>query len=343
MVLHEVKNNFLFHGPQISNAFTGLFFSVAVKQFLADVVHLAAQAWPSCSGLLKTRWVRVSPFLIHSPLSSHISSFGNVCLAANQRGTRPPLFLCVFNCCLVRLRRKRPKPWRQRRRCSSLHTHLPPLSPSPPDLSFSSPTLLKGPHCDASQSVQNIPTSAPSPPPRHRYRYLSLWQPAIISASSATSVPAACLPLQSINSFQAALSGPKWRSRFSACHSDVNGFGRINKHWRSRYALHYVCFCAVGINHVFYCTFLPRKNYIQKQIKRYIVQQTILRKICYWIPQLPHQFPKMTPILRACEFYCERPPPFCSLAVLHMRFFWGWRVRPHKKEPRVFALSFLLI
>lgn len=103
----------------------------------------------------------------------------------------------------------------------------PPLqSPLLPDLSFSSPTLLKGPRCDESQSVQNIPTRAPSPPPR---RYLSLWQPTIISASSATSVPA-CLPLQSISSFQAALSGPKWTSRFGACHNDVNGYRRIEKH-----------------------------------------------------------------------------------------------------------------
>lgn len=153
-------------------------------------------------------------------LSSRTNQFENVCLAANQRGARPPLFLSVFNCCLERLRRKRPEPRRQRRRCSSLHTRLHPLSPSPPDLSFSSRTLLKGPRCDAPHPVQNMPTSPPSPPlsdNRQLYQHAQRRQSRLPASRCSQS-----------KAFKLPCRGPKWRSRFSAC--DADAFGRINKH-----------------------------------------------------------------------------------------------------------------
>lgn len=126
----------------------------------------------------------------------------------------------MFNCCLERLRRKRPEPRRQRRRCSSLHTRLHPLSTSPPDLSFSSPTLLKGPRSDAPHPVQNMPTSPP-PPSDNR----QLYQPAQRRQSR---LPAS--RCSQSKAFKLPCRGPKWRSRFSTCHTDADAFGRINKH-----------------------------------------------------------------------------------------------------------------
>lgn len=225
-------NLFVFRGLRFPNSSSGLFFLSGRDKFPADVVHLAGQTWPSCiSSCLLTRWVRISPFFNSLP-TQQPHQFICECLS----GSQPAQHLSAFISPRVQLLLRAAAEETAKTSATEAQM-LRPSHSSPPAEPLVAWFVILLSHAPERTSLWRVTVSTEhsnkrrllaAPPPLP----LSLTTGNYISKLSEVSsrcLPA-CLPLQSINSFQAALSGPKWRSRFSACHNDVNGFERTDKH-----------------------------------------------------------------------------------------------------------------